>query len=389
MTCHQSHLLHTYTHPLHTCTHTTYTQMVLRVTEIQKVMNERTVFCIPHVGPDDRGAEAAHFFELKHMMDHPAIAPWERHRSLPANQMYAGAAQYAQRETKQQSYLMPYLGFGMYNSHGRFFTQPHVMEAVSKYLNDQNLVSPQDHFIDFSAGSNEFAPLLASKTDCTFQSFDLFPAKVRQNFKIKDWFTVSATDVCLEGRGKEVVLGLNPPYGKANIESCKFVAHGINVFNPRMLVLIVPDLGNMRELENYTVVHKDYRLVGGKDFYIPGAQTMGSKMQTNTDPAFIIYRRKSAPLSSNRQLDTCPSRQSAVPALSHLQYCARPRAAFDPRFQPPQVQANRDRSRDSYASSDKDGTYIQDDGPRTPPEFLPEFAQRAEALKLDINLIMH
>ena len=381
--------------------------MVLRVTEIQKVMNDRTVSCIPHVGPDDRGAEAAHFFEMKHLMDNPAIAPWERHRSLPANQMYTGAAQYVQREMKQESYLMPYRGFGMYNSHGRFFTQPHVMEAVSKYLTDQNLVSAQDHFIDFSAGSNEFAPLLASKTDCTFQSFDLFPAKVRQNFKIKDWFSVSANDICLEGRGKQVVLGLNPPYGKANIESCKFVAHGISVFSPRMLVLIVPDLGNMRELENYTVVHKDFRLVGGKDFYIPGAQTVGSKMQTNTDPAFIIYRRKSAPppTSSNRQLDHCPASRVRQPAPSHLQHCPRPRAAVDPRLQPPQVQP-RDRSleppvdncmgqrpavmqplsafrhsRDGYVSSDKHVTCIQDDGPRTPPEFPPEFSHRAARWK--------
>ena len=270
-------------------------------------------------------------------MDHPAIAPWERNKGTAADQMYAGAAEYTSRHVKQTHYLMPYLGFGMYNSHGRFFTQPHVLEAVSTYLDDNNLVSSRDHFIDFSAGSNEFAPLLASKTDCTFQSFDLFPAKVRQNLTLKSWFSVNVNDVSWEGRGKEVVLGLNPPFGKDNVESRKFVAHGISVFQPRLLVLIVPDLGRMKELENYSLVHKDARAINGKDFYIPGAQTMGSKHQTNTDPAFIIYRRNSPP--------------QVLLQVQPPQYRAVPHAAVDPRLQP-QAQANVDRSLERANAAD-------------------------------------
>jgi len=301
------------------------------VNEIQEVMNGKTAFCIMHVGPDQRQAKETHWHEQQRtLLDHPAMAPWERNKQTPADQMYAGAAEYTQRHSKQANYLAPYLGFGMYNSHGRFFTQPHVLQAVSTYLDDNNFVSARDHFIDFSAGSNEFAPLLASKTDCTFQSFDLFPAKVRQNLTLKSWFSVNANDVSYEGRGKEVVLGLNPPFGKDNIESRKFVAHGINVFQPRLLVLIVPDLGRMKELENYSLVHKDLRVVNGKDFYIPGAQTMGSKHQTNTDPAFIIYRRNFPPPPVPLHLQPPPYR-----SVSH--------AAVDPRLQA-QGQAKVDRS---------------------------------------------
>ena len=104
------------------------------------------------------------------------------------------------------------------------------MLAVSKHLADNELMGIGDHFIDFSAGSNEFAPMLASATGCTFQSFDLFPPKVRENFVQKNWFSVSSHDVCVEMKDKEMVLGLNPPFGLNNQQSKKFVTHGIQKF---------------------------------------------------------------------------------------------------------------------------------------------------------------
>jgi hypothetical protein len=94
---------------------------------------------------------------------------------MPFDQVFAGAAEYASRCGRQQAFLQPYLGYGLYNSHGRFFTQHNVMLNVSQFLADKKLVGAGDHFIDFSASSNEFAPMLASTTGCTFQAFDLFP----------------------------------------------------------------------------------------------------------------------------------------------------------------------------------------------------------------------
>ena len=86
--------------------------------------------------------------------------------------------------------------------------------------------------------------MLAKETSCSFQSFDIFPAKNSANFKLKNWFDVSKKDVSTDGAGRAVVLGFNPPFGKDNIEARKFVVHGIKTFRPRLLVLVVPGLPN-------------------------------------------------------------------------------------------------------------------------------------------------
>jgi hypothetical protein len=39
------------------------------------------------------------------------------------------------------------------------------------------------------------------------------------------------------------------------------------------------------------VVHRDERLCSGKDFYIPGAHSIGANHKTDTNPEFVIYER--------------------------------------------------------------------------------------------------
>ena len=265
-------------------------QVARRLSEIKHVVDARTVSSLAVVGPDDRNAWQARTHDPEQASSvSPFLAHYEKTRSLPAGQVYAGATEYAARCGKQLAFLQPYLGVGLYNSHGRFFTQNRVMLAVSKHLADNELMGIGDHFIDFSAGSNEFAPMLASATGCTFQSFDLFPPKVRENFVQKNWFSVSSHDVCVEMKDKEIVLGLNPPFGLNNQQSKKFVTHGIQNFQPRLLVLIVPFLGNLKALQGYEIIHHDPDLVKGEDFFIPG--TINAHFKTNTRPAFVIYRR--------------------------------------------------------------------------------------------------
>jgi len=77
------------------------------------------------------------------------------------------------------------------------------------------------------------------------------------------------------------------PFGNRNLQSRKFVTHGIKIFRPRLIVLIVPELG---ELQDYEVIHKDLDMVCGKQcFFIPG--TANLTIKTDTEPAFIVYRR--------------------------------------------------------------------------------------------------
>lgn len=60
-------------------------------------------------------------------------------------------------------------------------------------------VLPEDIFIDFSCGSNAFAPLLSCKTI----SYDISPAP---NAIAQDWFSVSSLP-------EDSIIGLNPPFG--------------------------------------------------------------------------------------------------------------------------------------------------------------------------------
>jgi len=270
----------------------TLNRIANRIREMQRAVDDKTRPFLSVAGPVDRNDKEVMCWGVSARASSmlPTLAPSEIPRTMPFDQVFAGAAEYASRCGRQQAFLQPYLGYGLYNSHGRFFTQHNVMLNVSQFLADKKLVGAGDHFIDFSASSNEFAPMLASTTGCTFQAFDLFPPKDRTNFQVsqKDWFSVTRDDACVEMRGKrEIVLGLNPPFGNKNLQSRKFVTHGIKIFRPRLIVLIVPELG---ELQDYEVIHKDKDMVCGKQcFFIPG--TANLTIKTDTQPAFIVYRR--------------------------------------------------------------------------------------------------
>jgi len=278
-----------------------------RVRRIQQITIEKVKRDLHFLDPAARDPGQEKYFQHRvENFDNPHLTDLDREagKSPRFHQVYAGAGDYANRVGKQQSVLMPFTGFGFYNSHGRFFTQPRVLAMVCEHLIKRALVCNDDHFIDFCAGANEFAPMLADKLAdhnlargksgprMTFQSFDIFPAKNRENFAKKNWFSVCSDDLSEEGLGKEVVMGLNPPFGKDNNESRKFLRHGIKHFEPRLLVLIVPELGSMDELGNYDEIHRDGKMCTGKDFYIPGAHAMGTKHHTDTQPNFIIYQRR-------------------------------------------------------------------------------------------------
>ena len=268
-----------------------------RMKDIQNSVNALILPELKSIGPEERD---------------PVTDAFHRSRAERMDCEFKGPQDVSKREATQAAFLMPYRGVGFYNSHGRFFTQKAAMEKVCCYLDDKGLVDACDHFLDFSAGSNEFAPMLSQKTRCTFQGFDIFPAKVVTNFTQKSWFDVDISDIPANYRDKEIVLGLNPPFGRDNIESRKFVAKGINTFRPRLLVLIVPPLGELRELNDYEEIHKDDRTCTGKDFYIPGAHGMGSQHSTDTNPNFIIYRRISRRVKRH---DTPPHTPPSPPPL--------------------------------------------------------------------------
>ena len=61
--------------------------------------------------------------------------------------------------------------------------------------------------------------------------------------------------------GKQLVIGLNPPFGKNNMLATKFVQHAA-LFLPRVIVLIVPPQTPIPH--GYTVMYEDHQTMSDR-----------------------------------------------------------------------------------------------------------------------------
>lgn len=113
-----------------------------------------------------------------------------------------------------------------------FFTRPTVLARIAEEV--RALVKSDWTFVDFSCGTNEFAPALG----CSFYSFDASPAALTTNFTCKDWFAVDARDFGSPPCDR-LAIGLNPPFGYQASLARKFVEHALK-FRPQVLALIIP-----------------------------------------------------------------------------------------------------------------------------------------------------
>lgn len=87
------------------------------------------------------------------------------------------------------------------------------------------------------------------------------------------------------GSPEQLVIGLNPPFGKNNELAIMFVQHAAR-FSPRIIVLIVPPMTPVPY--GYTTIFEDRHSCKGETFYVPGS----SARSWNKDvPAFRILAR--------------------------------------------------------------------------------------------------
>ena len=119
------------------------------------------------------------------------------------------------------------------SSFGRYFTSPTELRRIASRL--RKFLQPDDVYIDFAAGTNEFGSMLGLKC---WVGVDIYPPPTAAlscaaHFRLKNWFDIASLP-------QDSVIGLNPPYGSAGETASRFVESALS-FAPRLLALIVPD----------------------------------------------------------------------------------------------------------------------------------------------------
>jgi hypothetical protein len=99
------------------------------------------------------------------------------------------------------------------------------------------------------------------------RAYDIIVAKNDTDFVLKSWFDASAATERL-GPSDNLVIGLNPPFGKNNSLANQFVRHAVDQFRPRILVLIVPPSTLIPA--DYRLAFEDRNMCRGEEFYVPG-----------------------------------------------------------------------------------------------------------------------
>eukprot|EP00307_Rebecca_sp_RCC1486_P002971 CAMPEP_0119431994 /NCGR_PEP_ID=MMETSP1335-20130426/46986_1 /TAXON_ID=259385 /ORGANISM="Chrysoculter rhomboideus, Strain RCC1486" /LENGTH=268 /DNA_ID=CAMNT_0007457805 /DNA_START=114 /DNA_END=920 /DNA_ORIENTATION=- len=196
-----------------------------------------------------------------------------------------------------------------HTTYSRHFTKTRVLLNIASVLKP-HLKPETDTYVDFSAGNNEFPPMLGLR----YVSYDILPHPLGERAR--------EAELCLDKDGEgiaymqkqnwlavdagslppgELVVGLNPPFGKANTAARAFIEHAAECGRARIIVLIVPNtIGSCDETPyawdppGYKMIHFDSESVDPSKhaFYVPGAAGYkGSIAAKNVRPRIIIYER--------------------------------------------------------------------------------------------------
>ena len=155
------------------------------------------------------------------------------------------------------------------STYGRFFTNHSQLRNLARTLLSEGIITKSDTYVDFSAGHNDFGPLLQLRK---WVGFDLYPPSTpqpSQHFRRVNWFNVKSLP-------KDCVIGLNPPFGKRGELALRFLVHAMSAFRPRLILAIIPrDTQWQRPAAKFGyAVHSSFNtLVAGSVFYIPGSST--------------------------------------------------------------------------------------------------------------------
>lgn len=147
----------------------------------------------------------------------------------------------------------------------KFYTKKEVAIACIDYLD----LEEYDLIIEPSAGSGSFFNNINTNNKI---GLDLFPEN--ENIKQADWFKYSISQ-----EYKNVLIVGNPPFGKRNHLSKKFIEHAASFENVKTIAFILPNVYNKHTLQK--IVPKSFRLkdiinlprnsfqINGEDYHVP------------------------------------------------------------------------------------------------------------------------
>jgi len=136
-----------------------------------------------------------------------------------------------------------------------------TLESVASSI--ESFLNPDDRFVDFCCGSNNFGQILHRRFGIPWVAFDVFPAQNMMNFVRKNWFDVLPSDV-----PGNLVIGLSPPLVLDQSIAKRFVQHAL-LFKPRM-VLLLPKAAWLPSSDSYRVVYQNEDLWHTASSYVSG-----------------------------------------------------------------------------------------------------------------------
>jgi len=126
--------------------------------------------------------------------------------------------------------------------------------------------------IDSSAGTNYFCKYLKSKyPNIKTISYDIDPPiNCEGQVHKQDFLKLSKSQT-----NGVTLLGFNPPFGYRGVQAKKFIEHGIKVFYPDIIFMIVPNMISQSRYSGYDLIlHEKLR---ANSFVIPDGTTFSFK----------------------------------------------------------------------------------------------------------------
>lgn len=156
----------------------------------------------------------------------------------------------------------------------RFYTNRKLLRDIGSFVTD--LVPDGYTFVDFSCGDNYFCRECIPSVNSI--GYDIMP-KDDTTVTRADWLTVQHLP-------KNLVIGLNPPFGYQGSMAKKFVKKALS-FDPYALVLILPLV--KFDVPSYEVIHE--RILPKDSFIDPDTQKPFSEIGAK----FVVYRKSDTP----------------------------------------------------------------------------------------------
>ena len=198
-----------------------------------------------------------------------------RHRRHPQNNLSNPAAGVTTRE------------------HDQFYTSRRLIEHIAAKVRSIIPAYDEMHWVDFSAGTNEFLHVLAPTHSTSFDIAPLSDDCVR-----RDWFTVSSSDI--PSGARPIAVCLNPPFGVRTVLARRFLRHALDTLAPQHFVLVAPLSAWTFLRGKYHTLHVE--VTPRNSFYT--LESDGERRAKNMRVTIVVLERRVTEIALPRRVQT-------------------------------------------------------------------------------------